>query len=550
MMVVFNRYRRCAYIREVINFADYGRILNPIHPMTDIPQATPEPEVGAITGATSTHPLPNIPLMSHDEAEALRLRTLKQERISAILVAMLIHALIIVGLALWGLGVLEAEKPEIEARIAPPTENTVERPTVKTETLQRKPSSPSQSAKLISAAVPESAVFVPDVPFETDSIDIGTSANLGMGFGTAGSGSGDGQSGFGGVPAGMKGRCTLEERMKRLAESGGTKECEEAVVKSLTWLQLQQNADGSWGRSKKISMTGLVLLAYLGHCETPQSTQFGETVLNGMLFLIDQGMQNDGYFFANRQGNAWVYEHAIAVYALAESYAFTAEMTMEIPNLREVVEKGTDIILDGQHSSGGWDYNYNKSSGRGGDTSIVGWQVQALKAAQNAGYGTKFGAEDVLMRSVTAAHKYLENMQSKEGVFGYSSRGRGISYGLQGVGALCFQMFGKEGRPVRNALKIAQDTPLDYNAADANLYGWYYTTQAMFFKGGTYWEKWNDKWRDQILNNQGSDGAWKAEGATGHKSTHAAGADSQIYRNALCTLMLEVYYRFLPGTGS
>jgi hypothetical protein len=352
------------------------------------------------------------------------------------------------------------------------------------------------------------------------------------------------------VPAGMKGRCTLEERMKRLLESGGTKECEDAVVKSLTWLQLQQNADGSWGSSKKISMTGLVLLAYLGHCETPQSTQFGETVLNGMLFLIDQGMKNDGYFTPSRQGNHWVYEHAIAVYALAESYAFTSEMSMDIPNLREVVEKGTDIILAGQHSSGGWDYNYDKTGKRGGDTSIVGWQVQALKAAQNAGYGKKFGAEDVLMRSVNAAQDYIVTKQNDDGVIGYTSKPGNVQYGLQGVGALCFQMFGKEGKPVRNALKIAQDTPLDYNADTANLYGWYYTTQAMFFKGGSYWDKWNEKWRDEILKNQGSDGAWKVEGSTGHKSTLVAGADAQIYRNALCTLMLEVYYRFLPGTGS
>jgi len=245
-----------------------------------------------------------------------------------------------------------------------------------------------------------------------------------------------------------------------------------------------------------------------------------------------------------------VYEHAIAVYALSEAYAFVAEMRLEIPNLKNVVEKGADIILAGQHSSGGWDYNYDKTGNRGGDTSIVGWQLQALKAAQNAGYGKKFGAEDVLMRSVAAGHRYIESKQNDDGVIGYTNKPNNVQYGLQGVGALSFQMFGESGRNVTKALKIAQDTPLDYNADTANLYGWYYTTQAMFFKGGSYWNKWNVQWRDEILKNQGSDGAWKAEGATGHKSTQAAGPDAQIYRNALCTLMLEVYYRYLPGTGS
>lgn len=163
--------------------------------MSEIPQAAPKQQVGADTGTTSAQPLPNLPMMTHDEAEALRLRILKQERISAVMVAVLIHALILVGLGLWGLGVLETEKPDIEARIAPSTENTVERRTVQTETLQRRPSSPSQSAKLIAAAIPESAVFVPEVTFETDSLDIGTSANLGMGFGISGIGDGQGTSG-------------------------------------------------------------------------------------------------------------------------------------------------------------------------------------------------------------------------------------------------------------------------------------------------------------------------------------------------------------------
>jgi len=163
--------------------------------MSEIPQAASKQQVGADTGSASAQPLPNLPMMTHDEAEALRLRILKQERISAVLVAVLIHAVIFVGLGLWGLGVLDAEKPDIEARIAPPTENTVERRTVQTETLQRRPSAPSQSAKLIAAAVPESAVFVPEVPFETDSFDIGTSADLGMGFGISGSGDGQGTTG-------------------------------------------------------------------------------------------------------------------------------------------------------------------------------------------------------------------------------------------------------------------------------------------------------------------------------------------------------------------
>jgi len=505
--------------------------------MSEIPQAAPEPQVGVVTGATAAQPLPNLPMMTHDEAEALRLRTLKQERISAILVAVLIHALIIVGLALWGLGVLEAEKPEIEARIAPPSENTVERPTVKTETLQRKPSAPSQSAKLIAAAVPESAVFVPEVPFETDSIDIGTSANLGMGFGISGSGSGDGQGGFGTMPPGMKGRCTLEERMKRLIESGGTKECEDAVVKSLTWLQVQQNPDGSWENKFQCAMTGMALLAYLGHCETPQSTQFGDTVTNAIVYLVDVGMKNDGYLVNARQGHSWVYEHAIATYALAESLTFCNEMKIDIPNLAEVTKKAGEIIMDGQAKSGGWNYNYGDSP-TAGDNSVGFWQIQAMKACKH----TKLWPESKFSRYARNALDFLEKVQGENGAVGYRNS-PSKSPQLTGGAMLAFQMWDKaNSKPAKKGIKyVEENNDFKWGESSSNLYYHYYIAQAMINEGGSTWDKYRVKFQQQILDAQKEDGSWTQRMAHGPVNDHMA--------TCLATFMLEVYYRFLPGTG-
>ena len=75
--------------------------------------------------------------------------------------------------------------------------------------------------------------------------------------------------------------------MKRIAEKGGTPQCEEAVVKSLRWLKKQQNGNGSWGEGQcRASMTGISLLAYLAHCETPLSEEFGENVLKLSLIHI------------------------------------------------------------------------------------------------------------------------------------------------------------------------------------------------------------------------------------------------------------------------
>ena len=69
-------------------------------------------------------------------------------------------------------------------------------------------------------------------------------------------------------------------------------------------------------------------------------------------------------------------------------------------------------------------------------------------------------------------------------------------------------------------------------------------------RGGDQWKKYNDMFRDQLLKNQNADGSWKAPG--GGKKIRAVGSSyvsDEVYRNCLCTLMLEVYYRFLATSS-
>ena len=61
--------------------------------------------------------------------------------------------------------------------------------------------------------------------------------------------------------------------------------------------------------------------------------------------------------------------------------------------------------------------------------------------------------------------------------------------------------------------------------------------------GGKFWKEYNELFRDETLNAQNANGSWKLPGNTGH------GNNNVHYVSCLATLMLEVYYRFLPGTG-
>ena len=486
------------------------------------------------------------------EAQA-RLDAMKRNStITSIIIAFLSLVLIGLLLAFIAIAPFLQETPVIVTYSASvPTEEVLETKKVSTNSKQ-KPSAPSaSSAKVIAAATSSNvAIPVPEVDMAQPTTDFGNGDDFGDGWGSGGDGGGGG-GGFGAIPATMRKRCSKEDRLQRLSETGGTEQCEEAVLKSLRWMKQTQNPDGSWGQSNKAAMTGLGLLAYLGHCETPLSEEFGDSCLKAITFLVNLGMK-DGKLAQNFGGHGWVYEHSIAVYALAESTTFCKQLGITVPNLPEVTQKAGQVLIDGQHKNGGWAYGYDASSNAHTDVSITGWHLQALKAMKHTGLDFKN-----LSHTASKGLRYIEGMQADDGGFGYNSKGHhaGLSYyTLTGVGVLCYQMWdkGSSSQVRRGAKYISKNTKLKWGAPECDLYGHYYEAQAMMHRGGQEWKKYNDMFRDEVLRNQNSDGSWKSPDgqlrAVGAQF-QGEGAQSVFYRTALCTLMLEVYYRFLPGTG-
>ncbi len=485
------------------------------------------------------------------EAQA-RLRAQRRaSTVSSIVISFLVIVLIGLILAFIFLPPLFKETPAIVSYSAS-TSNDDKLETKKlTQSVERKPSAPSSSmAKVIAAnTTSPTAVPVPEVDVPEPSTDFGNGDDFGDGWGSGGDGGGGG--GFGSIPATMQKRCSPEDRMQRLLESGGTEKCEEAVVKGLDWLQKTQHPDGSWGGSHKAAMTGFAILCYLGHCETPLSEKYGETVLKGMMWLVELGMKQNGRLNTGAEPNPQPYEHAIATYALGESTTFCQQLGINVPNLADVTQKAGQYIIDNQHTkTGGWDYGYSEDSGRGGDLSVVAWQIQALKACYHTGLDFRN-----LKSSIRKALDYVETCQDAGGGFGYRPGGGSHAsyHTLTGAGMLSFQMWdkGSVGAVRKGARYIAEHSKFEYNTAHADLYGHYYEAQAMIARGGKEWEDYNAMFRDELLNNQNPDGSWKKPG--GGQKLVAVGAlfESNVhYRTCLCILMLETYYRFLPGTGS
>ncbi len=486
--------------------------------------------------------------------EALRILHAQKRNstISSIVIALL--AVVLVGLLL-GVFLLPniiKETPVIVTYESNVVEETnLESRKVQTNT-QRRPSSPSSSmAKVITAnTTSTTAIPTPDVDISTPSMDFGDGQDFGAGWGDS-----DGTGGgFGNIPATMKKRCSKEDRLARLEETGGTPACEDAVVKALDWLKNTQNSDGSWTNANQTAMTGLALLAFLGHCETPLSKDYGDTVLRAMTYLIDVGMKNKGKLSINpANGQNFCYEHPIATYALAEAATFCKQGNINVPNLYEVTQMAGQFIIDNQHKkSGGWDYGYDTTGGRGGDLSVTAWHIQALKACQHTGLEFKG-----LQRAARRAVEYVTDLRCSDGGFAYAKADEAPHGGdyrtLTGAGLLSLQMFDKgSSAAARGAARyIEKNTRFDYKTKFADLYGHYYEAQAMMNRGGAQWKKYNELFRDQLLKNQNPDGSWPPPGEGGQ--VRAVGAQFMTnahYRTCLNTLMLEVYYRFLPGTGA
>ena len=459
----------------------------------------------------------------------------------AVVWALIFHLVVLVVAIIVVVVPREDDAPEIIAEvIVPPRVPDVQmqRLSAVKQLAEVKASASSSMMKLMRANT-ASVIAAPEVALDD-------SGPLGFGHGEFGAGMGMGPGGSGGggmnparMPAAYRGRCVPGERSRLLHHHGGTPEVEEAVIRSLNYLKSAQNPDGSWGHTYPAAMTGFALLCYLGHCETPRSPEYGDTVLKGLQALIEMAQRTGGKI-GNIGNKHWAYEHGIATYALGEALMLTKDEGEPIPDLESVYLEALKVLIDGQNADGGWVYGYTRMGA--GDLSVTGWQFQALKTA-------KFARLDVpnLDQAVSKTARFIAGRQGNKGGFGY--RNRGDKHSLTGVGLLGLQHVGSgRGTRIKKGFEFfftAAGGEFKYDQFTCDLYSWYYITQAAFNHGGEPWEKWNGIFREELLAHQHDRGFFQREGS----GNTDRGQDTDIYRTCLCTLMLEVYYRYLPATG-
>ena len=171
------------------------------------------------------------------------------------------------------------------------------------------------------------------------------------------------------------------------------------------------------------------------------------------------------------------------------------------------------------------------------------------------------GSKNVFELHGSVHRNYCQKCGKPDGLFTYMQEGRedaAARPSLVGVGVLSLQMCGNgSDSAARKGLDwMLKNTnqPFNWKAnnTSSNLYQHYYGVQAAMNRGGDVWKAYNKAFRDSTLGAQATDGSFTPNGFPGPGglvNSNGGSINDKIYRQCLATLMLEVYYRFLPGTG-
>jgi len=352
---------------------------------------------------------------------------------------------------------------------------------------------------------------------------------------------------------GMRALFTLRQgdtRRKYIKLFGGSDESEEAVNRGLVWLAAHQFKDGHWsldrfheccqgkhpncGGAGKVrsntAATGMSLMPFLAAGHTHDSGRYQQVVAQGITWLVAQQKDNGDLLSSGDAAHAHMYSHGIAAIALCEAYGMT-----EDPKLKIAAQKALGFIIKSQNpSTGGWRYK----PGDAGDTSVVGWQMMALKSGEMAGL-------TIPPRTIELLGNWLRKVEANQpvgGLFGYTDRGARPSMTAEGL--LCLQFMGVDRNDPR--MRAGADYLMKHlpnrNQALTSYY-WYYATQVMYHMQGKYWLAWNEPLRKTLVSTQQTSGQLAG---TWNPADNWENQGGRIYSTAMKLLVLEVYYRHLP----
>lgn len=343
------------------------------------------------------------------------------------------------------------------------------------------------------------------------------------------------------------------------------KEVDQSVEKALAWLLKQQEADGSFPTLEhgQPGVTSLCLMAFLSQGHLPGEGKYGEQLQRALDYVVSCQKRSGIIASAapNREkisrrvdhetGYTLVYNHAMAGLVLSECYAMAG--TTQTEQSQTAIEKALNATFQMQDfrrarevDAGGWRY-LDIAEATDADLSVTAWQLMFMRSAKNAGF-------DVNEKRIDRAIKYVRRCFLKDrGTFSYKAGFRNRpSRGMAGAGILALAHSGqhdadesqkagdwilKSGFQSYNNIGRVKDI---VHTGDRYHYGLLTCSQAMYQLGGRHWREFFPPTARVLMDNQNTDGSWKAE------KMHRDGRFGNAYTTAIGVLALSASNGLLP----
>ena len=346
----------------------------------------------------------------------------------------------------------------------------------------------------------------------------------------------------------------VENRALLIQQNGGSPDTEKAVAEALAWFSQEQSEDGRWnprrfnagneanvyghnrggaGFNADTGITGLVILAYLGAGHTHLEGKFQKTVQKGLEYLI-RTQNDDGSLYGEAGLFARTYCHGMALMAISEAYAITGDH-----RIKPFIIKGQEFTVATQNQrTGGWRYR----PGDDGDMSQFGWQVMALKSAEQAGV-------PIPRKTKTLMARFLNNYQKgdQRGLASYRPAEKPTRT-MTAEALFCRRLLNLQvtEQMSREAVGFVMEELPGRTRVD-NLYYWYYATLSLHEEKSELrfqnenWQKWNRSLNQRLLALQKKSGDRKGSFS---EDTLWSAYGGTFYSTAISTLCLEACYRY------
>jgi hypothetical protein len=339
----------------------------------------------------------------------------------------------------------------------------------------------------------------------------------------------------------------------RSTVSGSRKDGERTIGSALNWLARHQAKEGSWGltafskqckddtctgpgRTESLSAaTALGLLPMLAAGQTHKdNVPYNKVVERAIAWLIDH-QKADGDLSAGCDQQ--MYSHALAAIALCEAFGMTRDKV-----LAEPAQRAVNFIEDAQNrKTGGWRYH----PGQEGDTSVLGWQLSALKSAELAGLRVKSATLDGARKWLASVSKSSDNGQAN-GRFSYFPD-TAPTPTMSAVGILGNMELGLplDEPVVTEGVKYLMANLPDQDSR--NIYYSYFATQVIYRVGDTHLKPtWNNHTRKILVAMQEHEGCAAGSWSPDKPTRDAWGpVGGRLMTTSLSCLTLEVYYQYL-----